>query len=320
MMGTSFPNASYLPPGNNPYPLLSSVTGILTDADLTFGNLEGPFSDDAKLVKKCRDTTLCYAFRVPEKYAGLLDSAGYDLISIANNHIGDFGYPAKKTTALLFDSLGISYAGTLEYPWSIRTVRDSILVGFCAFAPNKGCLNFHDTKKAKDIIKMLSDTCDITVVSVHGGGEGADHQHVTRKEEFYYGENRGNIYEFAHMAIDNGADIILGHGPHVSRAVEVYRNRFIAYSLGNFCTYKRFNLSGPNGYAPVIKVNMDMSGRFLGARIIPVYQDLNGHVKPDPQKRAIFKVRELTKTDFPASGILINNEGYINLMSSYGSE
>ncbi|HKL66547.1 MAG TPA: CapA family protein, partial [Bacteroidales bacterium] len=320
MMGTSFPDPSYLPPGNNPYPLLSSVIQNLADADLTFGNLEGPFSDDARLVKKCRDTTLCYAFRVPEKYAGVLDSAGYDLISIANNHIGDFGYPAKETTAYLLDSLGISYAGTSEYPWSIRRIRDSILVGFCAFAPNKGCLNFHDKEKAMDIIRMLSDSCDITVVSIHGGAEGADNQNVTREEEFYYGENRGNIYEFAHKAIDNGADVILGHGPHVSRAVEVYKNRFISYSLGNFCTYRRFNLRGPNGYAPMIKVSIDPSGSFLEGRILPVYQDLYGHVKPDPQKRAIFKVRELTKTDFPDSVIVINDEGYIKLIPSYGSE
>ena len=165
MTGTSFPDNSYLPPGNDPFPLMSSLFDVLSEPDLTFGNLEGPFSDSAKLVKKCRDTTTCYAFRVPESYAGVLDSAGFDLMSIANNHIGDFGYEAKQTTAMILDSLNISYAGTDEYPWTIRMVSDTIRVGFCAFAPNKGTVNLHDEKRVTAIVSLLEDSCDIVVVS-----------------------------------------------------------------------------------------------------------------------------------------------------------
>ncbi|MDZ7738621.1 MAG: CapA family protein [Bacteroidales bacterium] len=318
MMGTSFPDRSYLPPGDNPYPLMSSVFDILSAADLTFGNLEGPFSDSAKLEKKCRDTTTCYAFRMPEKYSGVLDSAGFDLISIANNHIGDFGYEAKETTVSILDSLGIIYAGTEDYPWSVKMTNDSILIGFCAFAPNKGTINLHDDERVDEIMSILSDSCDIIIASVHGGGEGADYQNVKREEEFYYGENRGNMYEFAHKLIDRGADIVLGHGPHVSRAMEIYRGRLIAYSLGNFCTYRRFNLRGPNGYSPVLIAELGKDGAFRGGRIIPVYQNNYGYVKHDPRKRAIFKIRELTETDFPESGISIDNDGNIKLMPGHG--
>ena len=67
-------------------------------------------------------------------------------------------------------------------------------------------------------------------------------QRVTREREYYYGENRGNVYELAHLMVDHGADVILGHGAHVVRAIEVYNQRVIAYSLGNFLTYSRFNL------------------------------------------------------------------------------
>jgi len=313
MMGTSFPDRSYLPPGNDPFPLASSLFDILSEPDLTFGNLEGAFSDSAKLVKKCRDTTNCYAFRVPESYAGVLDSAGFDLLSIANNHIGDFGYEAKQTTVMILDSLNISFAGTDEYPWTVRIVSDTIKVGFCAFAPNKGTINLHDEKRVTEIVSLLEDSCDIVIVSVHGGGEGADYQHVKKEEEFYYGENRGNIYEFAHRVIDLGADVVLGHGPHVSRAVEIYHGRLIAYSLGNFCTYRRFNLSGPNGYAPVIYAYLGRKGEFMGGKIIPVYQNKYGYVKQDPQKRAIFKIRELTTEDFPESNLVIDNNGYISI-------
>jgi len=313
MPGTSFPDESYLPPGDDPVPLMASLFNVLTKPDITFGNLEGPFSDKAKLQKKCRDTTTCYAFRVPERYAGVLDMAGFDLLSIANNHIGDFGYEAMITTSLILDSYGISYAGTKQYPWSIKMVNDSVSVGFCAFSPNRGTINLHDDYKVAEIISMLERNCDIVVVSVHGGGEGADHQHVTRKEEFYYGENRGNLYEFAHRAVDLGADLVLGHGPHVSRAVELYKGRLIAYSLGNFLTYRRFNLTGPNGFSPVLYASLNHDGEFLGGKIIPVYQNYSGHVKQDPQKRAIFKIRELMLTDFPETNLVIDSNGNISL-------
>ena len=126
---------------------------------------------------------------------------------------------------------------------------------------------------------MLDDSCDIVIVSFHGGAEGADYQNVTRETETFYGENRGNVYEFSHRMIDAGADIVFGHGPHVTRAIEVYKDRFIAYSLGNFCTYRRFNLTGPNGFAPLLRVKTDTFGKFVEADIIPVYQDNLGHVK-----------------------------------------
>ena len=58
------------------------------------------------------------------------------------------------------------------------------------------------------------------------------YQHVTREREYFYGENRGNVYEFSHAMIDAGADMIFGHGPHVARAIEVYKNRFYCLQLG----------------------------------------------------------------------------------------
>ena len=102
-----------------------------------------------------------------------------------------------------------------------------------------------------------------------------------RAMEVFHGENRGDVYHFAHTMIDNGADVVFGHGPHVTRAIEVYRDRFISYSMGNFCTYGRINLAGPNGLAPIVKINVDTTGRFLSGRIIPCYQTWPGGVKYD---------------------------------------
>ncbi len=312
MLGTAFPSGEYLPPYDNPYPLMESVFPLLDGSDILFGNLEGPFSGDEKLVKRCRDTTKCYAFRMPEHYAAVLDSAGFNILSLANNHIMDFGSEGLNNTARILDSLDIKFAGPDKYPFSIFTI-DSVKYGFCAFSPNKGTLNITDTILAKKVVRMLDDTCDIVIVSFHGGAEGAEHQYVTRKEELFYGENRGNVYRFAHMVIDNGADVVLGHGPHVTRAIEVYRDRFIAYSLGNFCTYRRFNISGPNGYAPVIKVNTNIFGKFIKALVLPVYHNSYGHVKSDPNRRAIIRLQQLVISDFPESVVLITDDGLIKL-------
>ncbi len=116
------------------------------------------------------------------------------------------------------------------------------------------------------------------------------------------------------MVVDAGADIVFGHGPHVTRAVDIYKNRFITYSMGNFVTYRRFNLSGANGLAPIIKVFVDKDGVFHEAKVYSVNQYENKGPVLDPQNRALKKIKELTKSDFPELNIDISDEG-INKLS-----
>ena len=310
MFGTLFPSPGYLPPGNNPYRLIENLIDTLRLSDITFGNLEGSFLDEGEPYKKCRDTSICYLFRMPEKYAGLLRDAGFNLISLANNHFGDFGWKAAARTKKLLDSLGIYFAGLTEHPYSIFR-KDSVIYGFVAFAPTAGSVNLIDTAEAESIVKTLSEECDIVIVSFHGGAEGADFQRVPKTDEIFYGENRGNVYDFAHRMIDSGADVIFGHGPHVTRAIEVYKERFISYSLGNFCTYGRFNIQGPNGFAPVIKLKVDRTGKFLSGRIIPIYQGHDGLVRTDSLGRAVKKIRELVALDFSDTEVYVSDDGKI---------
>jgi hypothetical protein len=218
--------------------------------------------------------------------------------------------PGRIRTKELLDSAGIFYAGLLEHPWTIFK-KDSVLYGFCAFAPNAGTMNINDISKAGEIVKMLSDTCDIVIVSFHGGAEGAEFQNVPKQIELFHGENRGDVYSFSHAMIDNGADIIFGHGPHVTRSIEVYRDRFISYSLGNFCTYGRFNLAGPNGMAPIVQISVDTSGRFLSGLIIPIVQPWPGGVKIDVNRQVISKIKNLMSIDFPDSVISLSDDGKI---------
>ena len=310
MLGSSYPSENYLPTNKDCSLLLFDVKNILLSADLTVGNLEGCFSDNAPLVKKCKDTTVCYAFRMPEKFAGCFKDAGFDVLTIANNHSGDFGELGRKTTVKLLDSLNIYHAGWIQYPTAIFS-KDSITYGIAAFAPNSGTVSITDLGAAKEIIKELRSKCDIVIATFHGGAEGSAHQHVTRKTEEFYGENRGNVYEFSHALIDAGADIIFGHGPHVPRAVELYKNKFIAYSLGNFCTYGQFNLKGPNGLAPIVKLEINLNGDFLSGQIISAKQPGRIGTVLDENHGAAKLIKELTRVDFPESELNIDETGNI---------
>jgi poly-gamma-glutamate capsule biosynthesis protein CapA/YwtB (metallophosphatase superfamily) len=312
MMGSNYPSP-VLPPNNGSY-LMSEVEHILKNADVTFGNLEGTLLDSGGTPKSCKDPKVCYAFRSPVSYVDNLVSAGFDIMSIANNHAGDFGDTGRKSTMKTLGEAGILYTGQLPTRY-VTFERNGVRYGLAAFSPNSNCISVNHVKEAKAIIRELDSLCHVVIVSFHGGAEGGQYQSVPRKHELFHGEDRGDVYNFAHQLIDAGADIIFGHGPHVTRAVEVYKNRFIAYSLGNFCTYGGINVAGINGWAPIIKVFTDKKGIFLKAQITPTYQIARDRVKIDTEKRVIKKIQELTKKDFPEVPVRIDDNGLITYIA-----
>lgn len=297
MMGTNFPDDRYLPPSNGKY-LLSSLSNVLQDADITFGNLEGVILDEGGLPKNCKNPKICFLFRSPESYLQHLVDAGFDLMSTANNHINDFGVEGRNATAKALNAFGLAFAGFSNKPTTIIE-KNGIKYGLAAFAPNQGASSMANIKRASALVAGLDSLVDIVIVSIHGGAEGKDHQHVTKKDEIFLGHNRGNIYSFAHLMVDAGADVIFGHGPHVTRAVDYYKNRFISYSLGNFCTYRRFNLSGESGYAPIMKVYLDRSGAFIKAEVVSIKQVPPGGPRLDEESNTFRLLEQLTKQDIP---------------------
>ena len=315
MLGTNYPSTSYLPP-NGGKDLLAEVQQILREADVTFGNLEGTILDSGGTAKRCKNPDLCYAFRSPESYAQHFADAGFDFLSLANNHSGDFGPTGRQRTKEVLDELQIRYAGLAGSDEQAVLEKDGLTYGFCAFAPNSGTCDIRQISRAQAIVRELADRCDIVIVSFHGGAEGASHQNVPRTTETYYGENRGNVHQFAHAVVDAGADLVFGHGPHVTRAVELYKDRFIAYSLGNFCTYGRFNLRGPAGIAPIVKVYTDTEGAFVTGEIISTYQAKMHGPKIDPQHQALKRIMELSAQDFPESPLQIDADGQLSKKTS----
>ncbi len=221
--------------------------------------------------KTCKDPKVCYVFRTPTRYVKHLITAGFDMMSLANNHAGDFGEAGRKSSMKTLEVAGILHAGQMDHPTTLFT-KDSITYALAAFAPNSNCVSLNDLAGAKAIVAHLDSIADVVIVSFHGGAEGAQYQNVPRRNEIFHGENRGDVYKFSRTLIDAGADIVFGHGPHVTRAVDVYHDRFIAYSLGNFCTYRGISVSGVNGMAPIVKVFTDRKGKFFKAQITPTVQ------------------------------------------------
>lgn len=311
MIGSAYPDKSNLP-ADDAANSFNTVDSLLK-GDIVFGNLEGCFLNGGKSTK-CKDTTTnsCYAFRMPERYAGIIQQAGFNVLSIANNHVGDFGLKGRMRTVSILDSLNIRYAGLQSYPFSIFE-QDSVKYAFCAFAPNENTVSINKVDSAIQLVKRLKSAADIVIVSFHGGAEGAKFEHVPKMREVFYKENRGDVYAFAHAVIDAGADVVLGHGPHVTRAVEVYKNKFIAYSLGNFCTYGMFSLTGPSGFAPLLQLKINYKGNFLYADIISVKQDKTRGLILDPDHRAFSKIKTLTHLDFPAHNLKFSGSGRIEL-------
>ncbi|MCL1974506.1 MAG: CapA family protein [Bacteroidetes bacterium] len=313
MLGTIYPNGEHLPPNNDCSASFSRVKGYFAHADVVFGNLEGAMTDSKEGAKRCNDPSVCYVFGMPTKFVSCFVEAGFNLLSVANNHSGDFGEQGRASTAKTLQNAGIHYAGWLSCP-TAEFVKNGIRYGFCAFAPNSGTADVRNIPAAQEMVQALKERCDIVMVSFHAGAEGRDHQHVTRKTETFVGENRGNVYEFAHKMIDAGADILLGHGPHVTRAVEVYKNRFIAYSMGNFSTYRRVNVEGVNGLAPIFRIFTAKDGSFIKAQITPTLQTLADRTpRYDPDARVISVIQNLTRTDFPELNIRISNDGWITM-------
>ena len=307
MFGSNYPSESYLPP-NNGNDLLLSADSLLKMADVTFGNVEGVFMDKGGKPKGSGANVYC--FRQPVAYANLYKDYGFDLLSVANNHIYDFGAEGISSTDSKLRKLGIAFAGTEARPTSIIE-RNGLKIGFTAFAPHAGCLSFYDTSAAAKLVKELKKECAIVIVSFHAGAEGKTAQHVPKQKEIFYSQDRGDVHAFAHKMIDAGADMIIGHGPHVARALELYNSRLIAYSLGNFCTFGQFNLSGVNGYAPLLEVKLDDSGKFIEGKIHSFKQIGEGGPVADPEKNAAKSISELTSIDFPLTDLVISEDGKI---------
>jgi poly-gamma-glutamate capsule biosynthesis protein CapA/YwtB (metallophosphatase superfamily) len=289
MMGTDFP-CNNLPPDDG-RGLFSEVRETLQQADIAFGNLEGPLCD-AGFCAKDTDSPNVYAFRTPTRFVSNLAAAGFKVLSLANNHAQDFGDMGSRATKRALTEAGLKFSSK-DGEVAEMEIR-GLKVGLVALSFGPAPRSIVHPWEALAEIESLAKQYDLLLVSIHGGREGRSAQHVEDAPEYFLEEPRGHLVKFAHAAIDKGAALVIGHGPHVPRAVEIYQNRLIAYSLGNFCTYKGMSLIDESGYAPLLVVELAKNGEFLRGKIHSFRQLPPGGPQPDENAKAFHLVKNLS--------------------------
>ena len=304
MLGSIFPKRSDLADEETAKHFFDEVKPYF-NGDIVFCNMEGVFADS--LVKECKS----FCFGMPSSYVKYFVDAGFNLISVGNNHSNDFRQYGRDNTAKVLNENRLNWAGYQTKPTATFTIN-GVRYGFCAFSPNTAIVPLHDYANMKRLVGELASTCDVVIVSMHCGGEGTNYQHVTREADYYIEQNRGNAYEFAHLAIDAGADVVLGHGPHVTRGVEIYNGKFIAYSMGNFATYSQIKIGGKLGIAPIFRIRITKEGDYVDAQVISTYQskpNTGPHI--DENKQALKLIKSLSATDFYDNPPTVFDDGRI---------
>jgi len=307
MIGTDYPRHQL--PDDDGVSFFAHVTPILSAADIAIGNLEGTLVDGGEPASKCKNMNACYLFRSPTRYAQHYRDAGFDVLSLANNHARDFGEEGRTATMQALDAVGIRHSGrTGEFAsFEVKGLTIAVL----AYAVTQKSNLLHDYALAEQTVRSFASSHDIVIVTFHGGAEGASMMHVPFAEEEYFGEPRGDVARFSRSMVDAGADLILGHGPHVVRGMERYKDRLIAYSLGNFATYYGISVQGAKGIAPILTATLDAEGRFVEGEIVSTVQLRPDGPSIDAQHRALNLIRGLSIEDFDDSGLTFGREGQL---------
>ena len=307
MIGTDYPR-NHLPDDDG-VSFLADVTPELSAADIAFGNLEGVLVDGGEPGKKCSNPNACYLFRSPTRYAEHYRNAGFDVLSLANNHARDFGEEGRTSSMEAITAAGMHHSGRVDDFASFE--HNDLRIAVLAYAVTKNSNMLLDYELAFTTVAGFAETHDIVVVSFHGGAEGADVTHVPFAEEEYYGEPRGDVVWFARGVVDAGADLVIGHGPHVVRGMERYKDRLIAYSLGNFATYYGISVAGIKGVAPILTATLDGDGKFVEGEIISTVQLRPAGPSIDPKQRALNLIRGLSVEDFGEPGLTFLPDGRV---------
>lgn len=227
------------------------------EADIFFANIEGPVSNKGK------DLQNLYSFRMPPKVLPMLTDVGLDIVSFANNHVGDWGKDAFLDSLNEFKNAGLLYTGagvsTEEATKPTIIEKKGVKIGFLGFSDvgpqwldntqtDGGFgINTLNTETFDTLVKNAAAQVDILIVSIHWGVE---YKTPTERQK-----------EFAHRAIDSGAKIVAGHHPHVIQSVEIYKGGLVAYSLGNFIFDQAFSKETMRGLT--LEVTLDTDDRYI---------------------------------------------------------
>ena len=297
----------YLPAGGADS-LFVQVSDLLR-GDVVLGNLEQALTE-AGGSKCAEDSTDCFAFRTPPSYAQALKRAGFTVLTLANNHAFDYGQSGQDDTVASLTSAGLAHTGLVDQ--IARVQKKPVRVAVLGFGFQSTSESLLDVERAVELVERADRWADVVVVTFHGGAEGRDAAHVPRGMETYLGERRGDLRAFSHAVVDAGADLVVGHGPHVLRGMEWYKKRLIAYSMGNFAGNHTFRVDGPGAVSGVLAVTLRGDGSWVEGRLAPTALVGDGAAVPDPAEAAHGVVRELSRQDFGRRAVQVSPTGVLS--------
>lgn len=294
----------------SPDTLLAPLRPLVHDADIVVLNVEGAIGA-GPVPPKCRPgSTMCYAFRQDpdvagafRRFAGRAAAVG----NVANNHAMDAGPEGFERTLAELQAAGVYVSGADTNPALVPLATgDTVaLLGFSVFSAGPDAKDLDGVRR---LVGRAAERYGRVVVSLHMGAEGVAAQRTPGAVEEFAGENRGNVVATAHAAVDAGAGFVVGHGPHVLRAMEWRGDALIAYSLGNLVTYGPFNRRPPLDRGGLLCAVLDPRGRAVSASLRGTYQVAPGRAFPDPERRASALVDSLSALDFPATAVRSEGE------------
>jgi len=256
--------------GDYKFPFLK-IADYLKETDILFGNLEGPISDKGKKVGSI------YSFRTEPQAIEGLKFAGFDILSMANNHVFDYGREAmedsfKRLREAKIEILGGGFNEKEACEPLIKELKGT-KIAFLAFTnlgspywsagKEKSGICWLEKEKMEEIIQKAKEKADIVVVSLHFG------------EEYFSTPTEFQV-SISHVAIDAGADLIVGHHPHVIQEIERYKDGWIAYSLGNFIFDQKFSEKTMRGL--MLKVLIENSKI---KEVMPIEFKINEFYQPE---------------------------------------
>lgn len=297
-----------------PDTLLAPLRPMFAGADLVLLNVEGAIGV-GRVRSKCRRYSRnCFAFRQPVSAAkalrGVADSAVV-VGNVANNHSRDAGPEGFEVTRAHLRRAGVFVTGADTLATRVITPAGDT-IGVLGFYTSEETPDARNLDAVRRHVKRAVDRYGTVIVTMHLGAEGAQAQRTFNRSEIFLGNiDRGNPVAFADAAIESGATMVVGHGPHVLRAAEWRDDRLVLYSLGNLLTYGPFGLKEPMNRGAVVCATIDSARSVSGAEIKSTMQLAPGVLFADSTHRAAALIDSLAMLDFPVTGARVDSIGLI---------
>ena len=289
------------------YAGLSSIRSYLSAGDITLVNLEGTLGKGG--ATKCGGDTSgnCFGFQAPPEFAAQLGRAGVDGVNLANNHSYDAGPEGINTTIEALQKSDLGHAGIAGSAGFIQSGTGRIAILGLAAYPWAG--DIRNVATIRSSVAAAARQANQVIVMLHGGREAQDATTTPVGSETAFGEDRGDMRLAARTAIDAGADLVVGSGPHVVRGMELYKERLIAYSAGNLAANDTLSLGGNYSVSALVRAKLGENGRLLSGKVIPLVLTDPGRPGLDPQRQAIEIMDSAARKDFGNAAVRIRQSG-----------